>query len=151
VPGVTSSRAPSAAPCSEPSGPSRLFDYDQPHNLNLAASWKRGHWQVGGRFQLYSGLPYTPVVGAEFDSDRNLHVPIPGAANSERAPLHHQLDVRVDYTWKWGSTVLLAFLDIQNVYLDRSVVTYFYSYDYSQKSAFESLPLLPAGGLRVVL
>jgi hypothetical protein len=135
----------------EPTGPTRLFDYDQPHNLNLAASWKRGHWQLGGRFQLYSGLPYTPVIGAEFDSDRNLHLPIPGEVNSERAPIHHQLDVRVDYTWNWGSTVLLAFLDIQNVYLDRSIVTYFYSYDYSQRSAFESLPLLPAAGLRVVL
>jgi len=128
----------------------RLFDYDQPHSLNAAVSWKKGHWQLGGRFQLYSGLPSTPVIGAEFDSDRNLHIPIPGAINSDRAPMHHQLDVRIDYTWKWGPAVLLAFLDVQNVYLDRSVVTYFYSYDYTQKSAFESLPLIPSVGLRGV-
>ncbi|MBC7978396.1 MAG: TonB-dependent receptor plug domain-containing protein, partial [Myxococcales bacterium] len=134
-----------------PGGPSRLFDYDQPHSLNLAASWKRGHWQLGGRFQLYSGLPSTPVIGAEFDSDRNLHIPIPGEVNSDRAPIHHQLDVRVDYAWTWGPAKLLAYLDVQNVYLDRSVVTYFYSYDYTQRSAFESLPLLPSAGLRVVL
>ena len=134
----------------EPGGPTRLFDYDQPHSLNIAASWQRDHWQLGARFQVYSGLPFTPVVGAEFDSDRNLHIPIPGAVNSERAPVHHQLDVRVDYTWKWGSAVMLAFLDVQNVYLDRSIVTYFYSYDYTQRSAFESLPLLPSAGLRVV-
>jgi hypothetical protein len=134
----------------QPGGMSRLFDYDQPHSLNAALSWKKHHWQVGGRFQLYSGLPSTPVVGAEFDSDRNLHIPIPGEINSDRAPIHHQLDVRVDYTWKWGPAVLLAFLDVQNVYLDRSVVTYFYSYDYTQKSAFESLPLIPSIGLRAV-
>jgi len=134
----------------EPGAPSRLFDYDQPHSLNAALSWKNGHWQLGGRFSLYSGLPSTPVIGAEFDSDRNLHIPIPGPVNSARAPLHHQLDVRLDYTWKWGPTVLLAFLDVQNVYLDRSVVTYFYSYDYTQKSAFESLPLIPSVGLRAV-
>jgi hypothetical protein len=128
----------------------RLFDYDQPHSLNAALSWKQGHWQLGGRFSLYSGLPMTPVIGAEFDSDRNLHIPISGEINSDRAPLHHQLDVRVDYTWKWGPAVLLAFLDVQNVYLDRSVVTYFYSYDYTQRSAFESLPLIPSIGLRAV-
>src|SRR5262249_42753407 len=41
-----------------PGDPERLFTYDQPHSLNAAASWKRGRWQLGGRFQLYSGLPY---------------------------------------------------------------------------------------------
>ena len=135
----------------QPGGRSRLFDYDQPHSLNASASWKRGRWQLGARFQLYSGLPYTPVIGAEFDSDRNLHIPISGTVNSGRAPIHHQLDLRVDYAWKWGPAKMLAYLDIQNVYLDRSIVTYFYSYDYSQQSAFESLPLIPSIGLRGVL
>src|SRR5262249_46910654 len=115
-----------------PAGAQRLFDYDQPHSLNFAASWRHGHWQLGGRFQLYSGLPYTPVIGAEFDSDRNLHIPMPGAINSQRAPIHHEIDLRVDYNWKWGSTAMLLYLDIQNVYFNRSIITYFYSYDYSQ-------------------
>jgi len=39
----------------------------------------------------------------------------------------------------------------QNVYLDDSVVTYFYSYDYSQSQAFKSLPIIPSLGLRGVL
>jgi hypothetical protein len=134
-----------------PGGPSRLFDYDQPHSLNVAVSWKRGRWQLGGRFQLYSGLPYTPVVGSVLDSDRNIYLPTAGPVNSARAPFHHQLDLRVDYAWKWGSAAMLAFLDVQNVYLNRSIVTYFYSYDYSQRTAFESLPLLPSIGLRAVL
>ena len=46
---------------------------------------------------------------------------------------------------------MLAFLDVQNVYLNRSIVTYFYSYDYTQRSAFESLPLIPSVGIRAVL
>ena len=132
-------------------GEPRLFDYDQPHSLNVAASWKKGHWQLGGRFQLYSGLPYTPVVGAELDSDRNLYIPTQGAINSGRAPYHHQLDIRIDYSWKWGPAQLLAFLDVQNVYLNSSIVTYFYSYDYSQRTAFESLPLIPSIGIRGTL
>ena len=135
----------------EPGRPSRLFDYDQPHSLNAAASWRRGRWQLGGRFQLYSGLPYTPTTGAVFDSDRNLYVPVYASVNSQRAPMHHQLDLRLDYSWRWGPTDLTVFADVQNVYMNESVVTYFYNYDYTQRQAFKSLPIIPSIGLRGVL
>ncbi len=129
----------------------RLFSYDQPHSLNAAASWQKGRWQLGGRFQLYSGLPYTPVKSSVFDNDRNLYIPIYDAVNSARAPIHHQLDLRVDYSWKAGPVAMTWFLDVQNVYLNESVVTYFYGYDYSQRTAFKSLPIIPSIGLRGVL
>jgi hypothetical protein len=129
----------------------RLFTFDQPHSMNAAASWKRKNWQLGGRFQLYSGLPYTPAIGSVFDSDRNFYIPLYGEPNSERAPLHHQLDLRVDYSWKWGPTALTFFVDVQNVYMNRSIVTYFYGYDFTQRAAFESLPIIPSLGLRGVL
>ncbi len=134
-----------------PGDDSRLFSYDQPHNLNAAASWKRGRWQLGGRFQLHSGLPYTPATGAVFDNDRNLYVPTYGEPNSARAPLHHQLDLRVDYSWRWGPTALTAFLDVQNVYMNTSPITYAYSYDYTQSTTVTSLPIVPTIGLRGIL
>ncbi|HEX2690295.1 MAG TPA: carboxypeptidase regulatory-like domain-containing protein [Kofleriaceae bacterium] len=134
-----------------PGADRRLFDFDQPHSLNAALSWKHGRWQLGGRFQLYSGLPITPPIGAVFDSDRNLYIPLYGKVNTARAPMHHQLDVRVDYSWTWGPTDLTVFADVQNVYLNDSVVTYFYSYDYTQRQAFKSLPIIPSVGLRGVL
>jgi hypothetical protein len=135
----------------EPGEASRLFDYDQPHSLNAAVSWKRGRWQLGGRFQLYSGLPYTPPTGSVFDSDRNLYIPVYGPSNTARAPMHHQLDVRIDYSWHWGPTEMTGFLDVQNVYMNDSVAAYFYSYDYTQRQAFKSLPIIPSLGLRGVL
>jgi hypothetical protein len=134
-----------------PDAETRLFDYDQPHSLNAAASWRHGHWQLGGRFQLYSGLPYSQPMGAVFDSDRNVYIPIYSKVNSERAPMHHQLDLRVDYAWKWGPTDLAVFADVQNVYLNDSVAAYFYSYDYTQRQAFKSLPIIPSLGLRGTL
>jgi len=134
-----------------PGADERLFDFDQPHSMNAAVSWNRGRWQLGGRFQLYSGLPNTPITGSVYDSDRNLYIPIHAPVNSDRAPMHHQLDVRVDYSWKWGAVALTAFLDLQNTYLNESIVTYFYSYDYSQRAAFKSLPLIPSIGLRGIL
>ncbi|HEY4176374.1 MAG TPA: TonB-dependent receptor [Kofleriaceae bacterium] len=134
-----------------PGDESRLFSYDQPHNLNAAASWKHGRWTLGGRFQLYSGLPYTPVVGSVFDNDRNIYVPMYGETNSARAPMHHQLDLRVDYTWKWGPTLMTAFADVQNVYLNKSPITTAYSFDYTQSTTVSSLPIIPMVGLKGVL
>jgi len=134
-----------------PGAPEHLFAYDQPHSLNAAGSWRHGNWQLGARFELYSGLPYTPVVGAVFDSDRDFYTPIYGPLDSERAPIHHQLDVRIDHTWHPGPLALTGFIDVQNVYLDESVVTYSYSYDYSQRIAFKSIPIIPSIGIRGVL
>jgi Carboxypeptidase regulatory-like domain/TonB-dependent Receptor Plug Domain len=131
-----------------PGGPSRLFDYDQPHSLNVCASYSFGRFQLGARFRLYSGLPQTPVLGAVFDSDTNLYTPIYGAVNSERAPMHHELDLRLDRRWQWGPVKMTYFLDVQNVYLNQSALGYVYSFDYQQRSAFRALPIVPSAGLR---
>jgi hypothetical protein len=131
-----------------PGGMERLFDYDQPHNLNVAASYKHGRWQIGARFRLSSGMPSTPVIDATYDSDANIYYPVYGATNSERAPLHHQLDLRIDRTSKWGPIKITQFLDIQNVYMNDTVVGYFYGFDYSQRAAFRQLPILPTAGIR---
>jgi outer membrane receptor protein involved in Fe transport len=132
-----------------PGAERRLFTFDQTHSMNAAASWQspKKRWQLGGRFQLYSGLPYTPAIGSVFDSDRNFYIPLYADPNSERAPMHHQLDLRIDYNWQWGPTALTAFVDVQNVYLNESVVTYFYGYDFTQRAAFTSLPIIPSLGL----
>lgn len=133
-----------------PGEATRLFSYDQPHSLNAAVSWQRGKWQLGGRFQVYSGLPYTPALGAVLDSDLNLYVPLYGDPNSERAQTHHQLDLRVDRTWQVGPVALTGFLDVQNVYANASIVSYLYSFDFSQRAAFRTLPIIPSLGVRGV-
>ena len=131
-----------------PGGAERLFDYDQPHSFNAAGSYRRGRWTFGGRFRLHSGLPTTPVVDATYDSDANLYYPVYGTVNSDRAPMHHQLDVRIDRVSHWGPIKITQFLDIQNVYLNDTVVGYFYGFDYTQRAAFRMLPILPTAGLR---
>jgi hypothetical protein len=131
-----------------PGGMERLFDYDQPHSFNAAASYRTGRWTFGGRWRLASGLPTTPVVDSTYDSDANIYYPVYGAVNSERAPTHHQLDIRIDRTSKWGPVKITQFLDVQNVYLNKTVVGYFYGFDYTQRAAFRALPIFPTAGLR---
>ena len=126
----------------------RLFDYDVPHSLNVAASYRHGRFQLGARFRLQSGLPATPVDGAVFDSDANVYYPTFGPVNSVRAPTHHQLDIRIDRWFRWGAARMTQFLDIQNVYMNETAVGYFYGFDYTQRAAFRQLPILPTVGLR---
>ncbi|HET9623067.1 MAG TPA: TonB-dependent receptor [Kofleriaceae bacterium] len=137
----------------QPGAEERLFDFDQPHSLNAAVSWRSpsGRWQLGGRFELYSGLPYTPPTGSIYDSDRNIYNPVYGTVNSARAALHHQLDLRVDYIWHSGPLEMMVFADIQNVYMNESVAGYFYSYDYTQTAEFKSIPIIPSFGIRGTL
>jgi hypothetical protein len=126
----------------------RLFDYDQPHSATVAASYRWRSWQFGARFRVHSGLPSTPVENAIFDSDANNYQPLFGDVNSVRAPFHHQLDLRIDRSWKWGPVKMSKFIDVQNVYLNDSVVGYLYGFDYTQRAAFRTLPILPTAGLR---
>jgi outer membrane receptor protein involved in Fe transport len=131
-----------------PGSQPRLFDYDQPHNATVAASYKHKSWTLGARWRIASGLPSTPVDVAVFDSDANRYDPLFGATNSVRAPMHHQLDIRFDKKWTWGPVKMTKFIDVQNVYMNQSAVGYVYGFDYTQRAAFHNLPILPTAGLR---
>ncbi len=129
--------------------PARRFDYDQAHNLIAVGSWKLGqHWQVGGRFQLTTGKPYTPVTGATYQSDLDRYVPSYGPLNSARVELQHQLDLRIDRTWRFDRWTLSAYLDVSNVYVNAAAIDYAYNFDYTARTAVTTLPILPALGVR---
>ncbi len=134
-----------------PMSETRLFDTDQTHNLVALGSMKFGkadRWQLGGRFQLTSGSPFTPATGAVFDSDRNAYRPQYAATNSQRNPAQHQLDVRLDRAFAFKSWKLAAYLDIANVYVNAPVVGYEYNTNYTKRTAQTGIPILPSFGLR---
>jgi outer membrane receptor protein involved in Fe transport len=129
----------------------RLFDSDQSHNLIVLGSMKLGQggkWQIGGRFQLTSGTPYTPVMGAIYDSDRNKYDPEYDRVNSQRNPAQHQLDVRVDRSFAFKDWKLSAYLDVANVYVNPPVVGYDYNTNYTERTETTGLPILPSFGVR---
>jgi hypothetical protein len=127
----------------------RLFDTDQTHLLSLVASQGLGAgWEIGARFRLASGDPETPVIGAVYDARTGLYVPRYGGVNSERGPLFHQLDLRVEKQWHPGPLTLAAYLDIQNVYDARHREDERYAYDYSTSEGVTGLPFFPNLGFR---
>jgi TonB family protein len=128
----------------------RLFDNDQTHILSLVASRQLGKgWELGTRFRLVSGEPTTPVVGTVFDARSGVYLPTYGKVNSERNPMFHQLDVKLEKQFKIGSSFILApYLDVQNVYNSKNVEGTDYNYDYTKKEETNGLGLFPNLGIR---
>jgi TonB family protein len=133
-----------------PSEDFRLFDFDQTHILTVIGVYRlpKG-WQVGARFRLVSGNPFTPVTGATYDASGSGYIPISGEYNSARVPAFHQLDLRVDKRFVWKRVVFTTYLDVLNVYNHQNAEFVNYSYDYSQYDNIPSLPIIPSLGFRL--
>jgi hypothetical protein len=133
-----------------PGEPAYLFGFDQTHILTAIASYKLPkNWQIGARFRLISGNPYTPVIGGVFDAGDGGYIAVQGPRNSARLPAFHQLDLRVDKRWIYRKVSITAFLDVLNIYNHVNVERLQNAYNYQGTSPVASLPILPSVGLRL--
>jgi hypothetical protein len=132
-----------------PSSPTRLFDFDQTHVLALVANWAWRGLGLGARLRWSSGYPRTPVVGAYFDARDDLYQPLFGAQNSTRLPDFVQLDLRVDYTFRFRRAQLALYLDVENLTDRKNAEEVVYREDFSQKSYVTGLPTTAVLGARV--
>lgn len=134
---------------SQEGGPWLPTTFDQPHVLNAVASYKPGKgWEVGGRVQLASGRPDTPIIGATFDADLGTYVPVMGTPSSVRDPTFFELDTRVEHTWTFRWWRLGLYLDVLNVLNTQNVEAYEYDYRYRERAPITSYPVLPNLGIR---
>ncbi|MEB2312740.1 MAG: TonB-dependent receptor [Sorangiineae bacterium] len=135
-----------------PDEPEFLYHYDQTHNLTALGSYRLGRgWEFGARFRIVSGSLVTPVLAgmpALYAADAGAYTPLQGAVDSERLPLFHQLDIRVDKRWQFEDWRLSAYLDVQNVYNNAAIEGISYNYNYSQHTYQSGLPILPSVGVR---
>lgn len=137
--------------------------WDQTHNLVALGSYRFGDgWELGARFRLVSGNFVDPNacnvqaeecdptrVGALFHAASGAFTPIRiGGDNSERLPMFHALDVRIDKAWQIGVLKLSAYLDVQNVYNQQNAEGISYNYRYSLRQYVSGIPILPSIGLR---
>jgi outer membrane receptor protein involved in Fe transport len=127
-----------------------LSNFDQTHILTVLGVFHLPmDWDIGFRFRLVSGNPFTPLNnGGLYDSDYANYWPIIGAYNGSRLPMFHQLDIRVDKKFVFDKWILDAYLDIQNIYNYRSIEGELYNYDYTKMMYLPGLPILPTIGLR---
>jgi TonB family protein len=123
--------------------------FDEPHVMNAIASWKPGGgWELGLRYQLASGRPMTPVVGATYDADLGAYVPVHGPTDSVRLPTFSQLDARIEKDWLFDRWSFGVYLDIINVLDQTNVEAIQYDYRYRQTAPITSFPFVPDLGVK---
>jgi outer membrane receptor protein involved in Fe transport len=146
-----------------PGQPEHAVAFDQTHILTVLGSYQLGGgWEFGARFRLVSGNLITPKVcnfeaqdcnaarvNSLFHAASGAYTGIPFTAPySERLPVFHQLDLRVDKRWKFKRWQLSGYLDIQNVYNNGNTEGLAYDYNYTTRQYVTGLPILPSIGLR---
>ncbi len=95
--------------------------WDNKHLLTITAGKKLNkNWEIGTKFRLVGGKPYTPYDVNASSLIANYNVSNRGileytALNSERFGTFTQLDFRVDKTWFWSKFSLNFYVDVQNV------------------------------------
>lgn len=135
----------------DPTGAFRTFEFDQTHILSAVGSVELGRrWTLGGRFRYVTGLPYTPLVGGVIDLDAGAYEPVASDVPwSGRLPDFHQLDLRLEKAWLFGSDFRLTwYLDVRNVYNRRNGEFVANNYDYSVSRVVAGIPLFPFIGIR---
>ncbi|HEY4157990.1 MAG TPA: TonB-dependent receptor [Polyangiaceae bacterium] len=137
-----------------PGQPEYLTQYDQTHNLIILGSYRLGRgWEFGARFRLVSGPLDTPLVQppslpALYVADAGAYAPLQGRPFSERLPLFHQLDLRIDKRWQFRTWRFSSYLDVQNVYNNAAVEGTTYNYNFSKQSYQTGIPIIPSIGVR---
>lgn len=114
-----------------------VFEYDQPVNVSLVSQYQfNKKWSLGAKLWVHSGAPVTPVVGAVEDTETpGFYRPIFGKPYSDRFPMYHRLDIRVDRTFKRKKdNIMSAYLELFNVLRTRNAAEYDYNADYSEKT-----------------
>ena len=136
----------------------RPADFDQRHNFVVVVNVKLPRrWEVGGRFRVVTGLPFTPILGGVQDTNwlfggdgfGSGAYPLFGRDNSGRMATFHQLDLRADKTWVLRRSIVSAYLDVQNVYNRQNPEALIYNPHFTATRTVASLPILPVFGVRV--
>lgn len=148
------------------------FKYDQRHAVNVAGNYRFAeNWELGFKFTLRSGKPYTAALGVQprvrtvnengityntLQTNENgtavLDVNYEQDNYSGKLNLYHSLDLRITNYTKWLGLDWSFYLDVQNVYnrKNQEQVNYFIDDNGSLKEKYTyGLPVFPSLGLSV--
>jgi TonB family protein len=141
----------------------RPVSFDQTHILTALGSYRLGNgWEFGARYRIVSGNLVTPNVcnfeepgcvpnraNSLYNASVGNYVALPySGPASERLPLFHQLDLRVDKRFRFKTWQLSFYLDVQNIYNNQNVEGVNYNFNYTTRAYTTGLPILPSFGMR---
>jgi hypothetical protein len=134
--------------------------FDRRHNVNLVGTYlmgKKKDFEVSVRWNLGSGLPFTPTIGfyenqnfsdgitTDYTTDNtDYQSTILGNFNSERLPYYHRLDVSAKKRFEFKNESVIEIVgSVTNLYNRKNI---FYVNRVTSKKIYQ-FPILPSLGL----
>lgn len=126
-----------------------VFDYDQPWSGNLVASWTfHPTWNVGLRYRVSAGLPYTPVEDGLYLGASDTYAPVYGPRNSARYVPYQKVDLHLEKTFHTRHFQLTAYAELWWVPSGSNVMYLAYRYDYDASAPVAGPTFIPLVGIR---
>lgn len=123
--------------------------FDTTHLLTLVGQMQLpAGFRVGARYRIATGMPLTPVLGGILDADSGIYQPIEGPIASQRFPVFHVLDVRVDWATVLPWCEIDVYADLVNVLNLRAEEGQVFNYNFSDYTPLLGLPIIPAVGVK---
>ncbi|OGI08175.1 MAG: hypothetical protein A2Y40_08100 [Candidatus Margulisbacteria bacterium GWF2_35_9] len=128
-------------------------DHDQAHTFNLFSTYKLSEdWSFVANWTVSSGKPYTDIVGANYDTSKNVYIPIKAAKNAERLPGYNNLTISFEYQkpiWPFDQFTGSTYIGATNLLNQSNIYGYSWSDDYTTKTEIRMLPFVPIFGIRI--
>ncbi len=127
--------------------PMHTSQYDQPHVLNLAWSYKlNAAWELATRIKYASGEPYTPVTGGVYNANLGKFQPVYDSNDpySARFDASDLIDIFASYQSYFDRSRLTQRFGVEYLALEKGTSQIVYSYDYQEKKGVsQRLPPIP--------
>lgn len=109
--------------------------FEQRHSLKFTGGYKFRNHTWSGRFQYYTGFPYTPYIDGVYDADYNeltgedRYYPVTGSRNSKKFPAYYSLDVRYAKKKKHSWGYLSWYVEVINALMKKATNNQKWNYD----------------------
>jgi hypothetical protein len=104
------------------------------HSFTSIIQYKFNTGTLGIRFSYATGLPFTPLIGRDWDENQNAFIPIWGDPYSERYPSYQRLDINGSKNFTFHKQLFVLYFGITNLLNRKNILRYDYSSDYSVRS-----------------
>jgi hypothetical protein len=108
--------------------------YEIDHSLTGIFTLKFNNTSLGIRYSFASGLPYTPLLGREWDPKQQIFSPVWGEPYTQRFPSYQRLDINGSKTFIIDKKQWIFYFGITNLFNRRNILRYEYSQNYSQRN-----------------
>lgn len=113
--------------------------YEIDHSFTAILNLKRKMDSIGIRWSYASGLPFTPLLGREWDPDNLKYKPIWGEPYSERYSPFRRVDISLSKNLNISKKFVLLYLGVMNIFNHKNTLRYEWNEEYSSQTTIGSI------------